>query len=203
MIEKGAVFPMFYLPPVEYFTKLNALRADIFMEKEEHFPKQTFRNRANICTPDGTLSLTVPVIKGSKNHTKSKDVKISYDFDWQRLHWMSLQSCYRRSAYFEYYEDELSRFYHNQFEYLFDFNEQLLQFVLKSIRLKITWDYTTSYESTYADLIDYRNVIDSKQESDFDQKHYFQVFEDRNGFIKNLSIVDLMFNQGPHSSDYL
>ena len=76
---------MFYLPPVEYFVKLNIYRANILIEKEEHFPKQTYRNRANVYTPDGVLGLTVPVIKGSKNHTKVKDIKISYDFNWQRL----------------------------------------------------------------------------------------------------------------------
>src|SRR6201986_4850232 len=121
MIEKGALLPMFYLPPVEYFTQLNRYKPDILIEREEHFPKQTYRNRANIYSPDGVLALTVPVVKGSKTHTKVKDVKISYDFDWQRLHWLSLQACYRRSAYFEYYEDDFSKFYHQNFPFLFDY----------------------------------------------------------------------------------
>ena len=203
MIEKGAVLPMFYLPPVEYFVKLNAYRANIFIEKEEHFPKQTYRNRANVYTPDGVLGLTVPVIKGSKNHTKVKDIKISYDFNWQRLHWLSLQACYRRSAYFEYYEDELAPFYERTFDYLFDYNEQLLQFVLKAMKMKIDYKYTESYEANYPDLADCRESINPKLETDFNQKTYFQVFEDRKGFIKNLSIVDLLFNQGPHSINYL
>ena len=110
MIDNGAVFPMFYLPPVEYFMQLIKWKSNILIEKEENFPKQTYRNRANIYSPDGVLILTVPVMKGSKNHTKVKDVKISYDFDWQRLHWLSLQACYRRSAYFEYYEDPCNLF---------------------------------------------------------------------------------------------
>jgi len=203
MIEKGAVLPMFYLPPVEYFAKLNIYRANILIEKEEHFPKQTYRNRANVYTPDGVLGLTVPVIKGSKNHTKVKDIKISYDFNWQRLHWLSLQACYRRSAYFEYYEDELAPFYEKKFDYLFDYNEQLLQFVLKAMKMKIDFKYTESYEANYPELIDYRESINPKRETDFNQKPYFQVFEDRKGFIKNLSIVDLLFNQGPHSINYL
>ena len=203
MIEKGAVLPMFYLPPVEYFAKLNIYRANILIEKEEHFPKQTYRNRANVYTPDGVLGLTVPVIKGSKNHTKVKDIKISYDFNWQRLHWLSLQACYRRSAYFEYYEDELTPFYEKKFDYLFDYNEQLLQFVLKAMKMKIDFKYTESYEANYPELIDYRESINPKRETDFNQKPYFQVFEDRKGFIKNLSIVDLLFNQGPHSINYL
>jgi len=203
MIEKGAVLPMFYLPPVEYFVKLNTYRANILIEKEEHFPKQTYRNRANVYTPDGVLGLTVPVMKGSKNHTKIKDVKISYDFEWQRLHWLSLQACYRRSAYFEYYEDELAPFYEKKFDYLFDYNEQLLRFVLKAMKMKIDYSYTQNYEVAYPELADYRESINPKRETDFNQKPYFQVFEDRKGFIKNLSIVDLLFNQGPHSINYL
>jgi hypothetical protein len=203
MIEKGAVLPMFYLPPVEYFVRLNTYKPDILIESEEHFPKQTYRNRANVYTPDGVLTLTVPVIKGAKNHTKVKDVKISYDFEWQRLHWLSLQACYRRSAYFEYYEDELAPFYEKKFDYLFDYNEQLLQFILKAMRIKLELKYTESYEAEYPGLADYRTSINPRHEIDLEQKPYFQVFEDRKGFLKNLSIVDLLFNQGPHSVNYL
>jgi hypothetical protein len=203
MIEKGAVFPLFYLPPVEYFVQLNTYKPDIVIEREEHFPKQTYRNRANVYTPDGVLTLTVPVSKGSKNHTKIKDVKISYDFEWQRLHWLSLQACYRSSAYFEFYEDELIPFYEKKFDYLFDYNEQLLQFILKAIKIKTPLSYTESYEHEYPQLIDFRTSINPKKESAVAQKPYFQVFEDRKGFQKNMSIVDLLFNQGPHSINYL
>jgi hypothetical protein len=203
MIEKGAVFPMFYLPPVEYFVQLKTYKPDILIEREEHFPKQTYRNRANIYTPDGVLTLVVPVIKGSKTHTKVKDVKISYDFEWQRLHWLSLQACYRRSAYFEYYEDEFAMFYEKKFPYLFDYNEQLLQFILKATKLPLYLNYTESYEAEYPVLTDLRNTFNPKKERNFNQKPYFQVFEERKGFLGNLSIVDLLFNQGPQSINYL
>lgn len=203
MIEKGAVFPMFYLPPVAWFAKLNIYKPVILIEKEEHFPKQTYRNRANIASPDGVLVLTVPVIKGSKNHTKIKDVKISYDFNWQRLHWQSMQTCYRRSAYFEYYEDELASFYEKKYDYLFDYNEQLLRFILRAIKLPAELVFTEDYETEYPLLEDLRDVIHPKKEPGFNQKKYYQVFEERNGFLKNLSIADLLFNQGPHSINYL
>jgi hypothetical protein len=203
MIEKGVVLPMFYLPPVEYFVKINAYKPGILIEREEHFPKQTYRNRANIYSPDGVLALVVPVVKGSKMHTKVRDVKISYDFNWQRLHWLSLQACYRRSAYFEYYEDELVPFYEKEFTFLFDYNEQLLQFILKSVKLKTELQYTDSYEAAYPLLEDCRHSINPKKEADFVQKPYIQVFEERKGFQKNLSIADLLFNQGPHSVNYL
>jgi len=203
MIEKGAVLPMFYLPPVEYFALLNSYKPAVLIEKEEHFPKQTYRNRANIFSPDGVLALVVPVVKGSKTHTKIKDVKISYDFNWQRLHWQSLQACYRRSAYFEYYEDELAPFYEKKFNFLFDYNAQLLQFVLKAIKLKVELNYTETYKAQYPLLDDFRSAISPKKESEFDQKPYFQVFEERKGFQKSLSIADLLFNQGPHALNYL
>jgi hypothetical protein len=203
MIEKGAVLPMFYLPPVAYFTTLNAHKPDILIESQEHFPKQTYRNRANIYSPDGVLALTVPVVKGSKTHTNIKDVKISYDFRWQRQHWMGLETCYRRSAYFEYYEDDFAPFYQKHFTYLFDYNEQMLQILLKFIKINLPLQYTETYEAEYPQLNDYRDSISTKKEFDFEQKPYFQVFDERNGFIKNLSIVDLLFNQGPQTINYL
>lgn len=205
MIEKGAVLPMFYLPPVEYFVQLNTYKPDILIEREEHFPKQTYRNRANIYSPEGILTLVVPVVKGSKKHTKVKDVKISYDFDWQRLHWQSLGACYRRSAYFEYYEDDLAVFYDKkkQIPYLFDYNEQLLQLLLKFIKIKTEIKYTDEYHAAYPSLPDFRASIHPKKDAEWEQKPYFQVFEDRKGFLKNLSIVDLLFNQGPQSLNYL
>ena len=132
-----------------------------------------------------------------------KEVKISYDFNWQRLHWLSLQACYRRSAYFEYYEDEFAPFYENKFVFLFDYNEQLLQFILKSIKLKADLNYTEGYEAEYPLLADFRNNFNPKKESDFNQKPYYQVFEERKGFQKNLSVVDLLFNQGPNAVNYL
>lgn len=203
MTETGAILPMFYLPPVEYFTQLNRYKNDVLIEKEEHLIKQTYRNRAHIYSPDGMLALTVPVIKGSKMHTKVKDVKISYDFNWQRLHWMSLQNCYRRSAYFEFYEDNFAPFYHMRYEYLFDYNEQLLNLIIKSLKLKIDYQFTSDYVETYTDRVDFRLSISPKKNTQFNQKPYFQLFEERKGFLNNLSIVDLLFNQGPQSVNYL
>lgn len=203
MIDKGALLPMFYLPPVEYFVKMNRYKPEILIEREEHFPKQTYRNRADIYSPDGRLTLVVPVVKGAKNHTKIKDVKISDDFKWQRLHWMSLQACYRRSAYFEYYEDDLAPFYEKKYDFLFDYNEQLLQFILRAIKMNVALNYTETYEPQYPGRADFRRAINAKKETYLEQKPYFQVFEERKGFLKNLSIVDLLFNQGPQTINYL
>jgi hypothetical protein len=203
MIANGAVLPMFYLPPIDFFTQLTAFKPDVVFEQHEHFPKQTYRNRANIYSPDGVLSLVVPVVKGSKNHTNIKDVKISYDFRWQRSHWMGLQTCYRSSAYFEYYEDDFARFYEKQHPFLFDYNRELLQLLLRLLKIKQELNFTDTYEAEYPGVTDLRNAFKPKTTSGMQQKPYFQVFEERQGFLPNLSIVDLLFNQGPQAINYL
>jgi hypothetical protein len=203
MMEKGALLPMLYLPPISFFTALNQYKPNILIEKHEHFPKQTYRNRANIYSPDGALTLVVPVVKGSKVHTPTNEVKISNDFRWQRLHWMSLQSCYRRSAYFEFYEDDFARFYEQRFENLFDYNAELLEMILKFLKMPLSLSYTDEYHRDYPELTDLRNIIHPKKDIADEQKPYFQVFEERKGFLKDLSIIDLLFNQGPQSLNYL
>ena len=202
-MEKGAIFPLFYHPPLEYFNRLISHKENVVFEKYEHFPKQTYRNRMSIHSPNGKLDLIVPVIKGSNVHTPVKDVRISYEFNWQRMHLMSLQTSYRSSAYFECYEDDLRPFYQKQWKYLCDYNEEILMFLLQALKTKVNYQFTDEYESSYPELSDYRESIHHKKESSLNLKAYFQVFEDRNGFLKNLSILDLLFNQGPNSTRYL
>ena len=202
-MEKGAIFPLFYHPPVEYFTQLIAHKANILLEKHEHFPKQTYRNRVSLHSPNGKLDLIVPVIKGSNVHTAMKDVRVSYEFNWQRQHLMSLQTSYRNSAYFEFYEDNLMPFYEKKWDFLFDYNEEILQFLLQALKLKISYTFTDDYEVIYSGMDDFRESIHPKKTSPLEFKPYFQVFEERNGFLSNLSILDLLFNQGPQSSKYL
>jgi hypothetical protein len=202
-MEKGALFPLFYLPPIEYFSKMLIHKENIILENAENFVKQSYRNRATIHSPNGKLDLTVPVLKGSKSHTKVKDVRISYDFLWQRLHLMGLQTSYRSSAYFEYYEDDFNVFYEKKWTFLFDYNEEMLHLLLKFLKLKIEFKYTDEFEKTYPDLADFRDSIHPKRNSLDNFKPYFQVFEDRNGFLPNLSILDLLFSQGPQSLKYL
>lgn len=198
----GAILPLFYLPPIEYFN--NFIRYErILIEQHEHFPKQTFRNRASIKSPNGKLDLIIPVVKGSKVQTKVKDVRISYDFDWQRLHWMSLQTSYRRSTFFEYYEDELSIFYQKKWTYLLDFNLESFNLLLKLLKIKSEYTLTKSYEASYDGIMDCRNLMNAKQLTGYQGKPYYQVFEERQGFIPNLSIVDLLFSQGPQSLNYI
>lgn len=203
-MQSLATFPLFYLPPVAYFSALKAQQFQFVIEREEHFVKQTYRNRANIASPDGILDLIVPVIKGAKVHTQVKDVKISYDIKWQRLHWLSLQACYRSSAYFEYYEDELAPFYHKKYDFLFDYNLELMNWLFKQLKQQPNFSFTEVYEKDIAPELDFRAQLSNKKAlAQLDAKTYFQVFSDRNEFIPNLSIVDLLFTQGPQAKSYL
>ena len=202
-MQKGALFPLFYLPPIEYFSRIVEHKDQVLIENAEHFEKQSYRNRASIHSPNGKLDLIVPVIKGSKNHTKVKDVKISYDFNWQRLHIMSLQTSYRSSAYFEYYEDDLMPFYIKKWNFLFDYNEELFNLLLGFLKLNVPYNFTDDFQKDHPEFIDFRDKVHPKQSTELPIKSYFQVFEERNGFLPNLSIADLLFNQGPQSSRYL
>ena len=202
-MNKGAIFPLFYLPPTEYFSRLIQHKENLIIESSEHFPKQTYRNRAIIQSPNGMLNLIVPVIKGSNVHTQIKDVKISYDFNWQRLHWMSLQTSYRSSSYFEFYENDFATFYEKKWDFLLDYNETIFNLLTKLLKLNINYSFTREYEENYSDLEDFRKSIHPKHLSSYNAKSYYQVFDDRNGFLPNLSIVDLLFSQGPQSLNYL
>lgn len=203
-MHNTAILPLFYLPPVGYFSVMQKLGQDFLIEKHEHLAKQTYRNRASIYSPNGKLDLTVPVIKGSKTHTKMKDVRISYDFKWQRLHWLSLETCYRSSAYFEFYEDELSRFYTQKFEFLFDYNFELLTWLNKKLKINAELHVTAEYIDDLAPEQDFRAMMNPKKADEIvNNKPYFQVFEDRHQFLPNLSVVDLLFNQGPQARLYL
>ncbi|GAA4213602.1 WbqC family protein [Pedobacter jeongneungensis] len=203
-MQNTAILPLFYLPPVGYFSLLQKLGEDFLIEKHEHLAKQTYRNRASIYSPNGKLDITVPVVKGAKTHTKMKDVRISYDFNWQRLHWLSLESCYRSSAYFEFYEDELSRFYTGKFEFLFDYNLELLEWLNKKLKLNKNFEVTPEYFDDIKPELDFRAAMNPKKQEDIvNNKPYYQVFEDKHQFLPNLSIVDLLFNQGPQARLYL
>jgi hypothetical protein len=201
-MHKATIFPLFYLPPIHYFTALKQNQGDMLLEMHEHFPKQTYRNRASIHSPNGKLDLIVPVERGAAVHRPIKDVRISYEFNWQRIHWLSLQTSYRSSAFFEFYEDDFAPFYEKKWEFLVDYNQELLTLISRLLKLNFSFKPSTEYKAGDAAL-DFRTAIHPKKESLYSMKPYYQVFEDRNSFIENLSIVDLLFNQGPQSTHYL
>ena len=206
MNNQTAILPSAYLAPIQYYSKLKNYQ-NCIIEHWEHFPKQTYRSRCEIYSPNGALTLSIPLVK--RNHRQTmKDLKISYEYDWQKLHWRSLESSYRRSPFFEYYEDDFFPFYHNKKqEYLTDFNEDLQQKILTLLKLKPNTTSSTEYHKMYTDADDYRTIISPKEpltsDEKFESKTYMQVFESKHGFIPNLSIVDLLFNQGSKALDYI
>ncbi|MCD6112420.1 MAG: WbqC family protein [Bacteroidales bacterium] len=201
-VTDTAVFSTAYLAPIEYF--INIIKYDkIYIEKNENFIKQTFRNRFSIYSSNGLLSLTVPVKKINGNHTLIKDIKISYDTPWQQIHWKSLISAYNASPYFQYYKYDFEPFYNNKFNFLFDFNLQLLKLVFKLLNVEKEILFFEKFEKNYPNTFDLRHITNSKLKRDFQIQEYPQVFDDKYGFIPNLSIVDLLFNEGPNALNYL
>ena len=199
-MEKGAVFPLFYLPNVEFFKNLQSFKDQtILVEKHEHYPKQTFRNRTSIAGPNGILNLSVPIKREREKYIEFKDIKISNEDKWQRIHWLSLETSYRSSAYFEFYEDDFAPFYQKKYNFLFDYNLELFEVVLKLIKMPVKYDFTLNYEKSCENLIDFRMVNTPNKPSDYQNKKYYQVFEDKNGYFNNISILDLLFNQGPQA----
>ncbi|MBN4051261.1 WbqC family protein [bacterium AH-315-M05] len=195
-----------YLGPIQYYLKLLEYPSILF-EHYEHFEKQTYRNRCCIYGANGKLNLIIP-IQHTGDRIAIKDVKISYDSDWQKLHWRSIQAAYRSSPYFEYYEDDFAPFFAKKYPAhagLIDFNEALQFRMLGILGLKIKSSHTTSYQELYADSKDYRTTIHPKIATypSLIANPYQQVFEDKHGFISNLSIIDLLFNLGPDAISYL
>ena len=203
-MDNYLILPACYLPPVSYFHTIHTHPSDLLIEKFEHYPKQTYRNRASIYSANGKLDLIIPIQKGNKGHTKMKDVRISYEWDWQRLHWMSLQTAYRSSAYFEYYEDDFTPFYEQQHTWLLDYNIAQLELLLRFLKIDREWAFTESYRQDYLPELDFRTAIHPKHSRvTAPEKTYYQVFENKHGFLSDLSVVDLLFNHGPQSKGYL
>ena len=190
-----------YLPPVQYFQKINQAES-IYIEKHEHYVKQSYRNRCNVFGANGVLSLSIPVIYVSDKEIITEK-KISYAENWQQQHWRTIESAYRNSPYFIYYADALKPFYQKKYEYLFDYNTELLQFLLNSFKIKTELKFTESYDKSSLEH-DYRYNIHPKNKIEMgDFKTYSQLFSDKHNFQPNLSGIDLLFNAGPHAKDYL
>lgn len=191
-----------YFGPIQWYQKL--YRHDhILIESHETFPKQTYRNRCLIATTQGIQALTVPVSFGESKQIR--DVLISDHGNWHHLHWQALQSAYGESPFFEFYEDDLRPFFteHN-WERLFDYNEAIRQKMCQLLDIQPQTAYTEEYERHQNN--DFREAITPKHptpDSGFRPRRYYQVYQQKHGFLPNLSILDLLFNMGPESIFYL
>lgn len=194
------LLPLFYLPPISWFSQF--LEKDITseIEKFENFPKQTFRNRTNIYGANGKLTLVIPT-----KHTGDRlytDIQISYDEDWMKQHWKSIKNAYRSSPYFEFYEDKFAKIYDVKEKYLFDFNLKSTEILTQLLKIEHQLSFTEKYQSEPSAL-DLRKHFSAKKEVKDQFESYYQIFAHKYGFIEDLSVCDLLFNLGPESMLYL
>ena len=171
----------------------------LIIEQYDYYQKQTLRNRTYIHGPNGKLMLSIPIKHlGKIGHQYYQTVEIENSCTWQKQHWKSIQSAYRSSPYFEFYEDDLAVLYKTKFSSLYAFNKAYFELLLKLLGWEPTVQYTESYETIPA-ATDIRAQIEQKNSKTDLVLKYTQVFEDKNGFIPNLSIIDLLFNEGPNT----
>lgn len=194
------LLPIFYLPPISWFSVFLDSENEITFEQFENFPKQTYRNRAVIYGANGKLPLIIPIRHTGKRELK--DIQISFVEDWQKLHWKSIKTAYQSTPYFEYYEDKLKSIFDEKVDSLIEFNLKALKVVLNILKVEKDFTFTEEYFKN-PESENYREQFSAKSESEKEFQEYYQSFSDRNGFIKDLSILDLICNIGPESLTYI
>ena len=197
-----------YWPNLHYF--FYVLNASIInIEQFDNYSKQSYRNRTQILSANGVLNLSIP-IKKNKSEKVLNSIEISYKEDWQKNHWRAITSAYKNSPYFDFFEEDLKVFYSNKYNLLIDYNTDQLKFIIKVLKQKKNIQLTKQYESNPDSVIDLRTIIHPKQSYLSDKlvankldQSYYQTFENKISFTPNLSILDLLFNKGLHTIDYL
>lgn len=191
-----------YLPSIATFVaiaKADTLTFEVF----DNYQKQTYRNRMYIYDANGKLPLTIPVIYTQKNRQLYQDILIANDENWQELHWKSIQSAYCSSPFFEFYEHDFQSLFTEKFHNLLDFNFKCLEAIYGCLELPFEFKLSKVFEKQTENSIDYRFLTDNRREKVQNFKPYVQVFDDKHGFIPNLSILDLICNEGPNAILYL
>ena len=199
--------PSYFGPISQWVAFVNAEK--VVFENEDNYQKQTYRNRMYIYDANGKLTLNIPIRHSSalglktKGHQKYKDVQIENDFDWQTQHWRAFKASYQTSPFFEFYEDELHPLYHKTYKFLMDFNYDCMEFVADCLQIDWEFDKTDEYILKPEDRHNYRNLVNAKSDQGFKNTEYTQVFQSKAGFIPNLCVLDLIFNEGNAALSYL
>ena len=203
-MKNKLLIEMQYFGSIAYFQEL--LKYDeVIFEKYEYFEKSTYRNRCLVVGPNGLQNLSVQIKNGRAKKQLYKDVKITYEHRWHHIHWQTLASNYRSSPYFEFYEDYFEPFFNKEYENLFDFNFELFKLINTLLSLKINYSFTEKFEKIpFEDTTDLRSHFVPKNKTiNYLNKEYIQVFSSKIGFYPNLSILDLLFCEGPNAISFL
>ncbi len=201
MNNNAVILSTAYLPPIQYFSKL-VLYSEVLIEVQESYSKQSYRNRCEILSCNGLLPLTIPVIKVNGNNTLTKDVEIDYSMNWQKNHWKAIESAYRTSVYYDFVADLINPYFSKKEKFLIDLNTKIILEVMEFLGVSKRTTNTSEFVNEYSkDVDDFRSSIHPKPQfqiidNEFKAIKYFQVFNDRFGFLPNLSIIDLLFNEG-------
>ena len=197
-----------YFGPVQYFLRF-ADYNEVLIEQYDNYSRQTYRNRCIFGGSNGTVTLTVPVKKNTAKKTLVRDIRIDYDTNWQKNHFRTLISCYNSSPFFEYMSDDIEFYFRKKFKFLIDLNTDLTIRILDLLGLETKLSLTLNYVFTNSDieLKDLRDIISPKknylEDTAFQPVEYHQVFTEKNGFLPNLSILDLLFNMGGEAANIL
>jgi len=176
----------------------------VCFDKAEHFQKMSYRNRYYITGGNGLIQLSIPLQQGREQRSSMGSVGISYSENWQVQHWRTLVSVYNRSPYFQHYEPSLQMLFEKEYTLLGDFCMEGIQWLAKQLRLNIEVTTTDTYAKNYPEgVADLRGMKPRAEKSAMDGLPYYQLFNERNGFLPNLSMLDLLFAEGPHALQWL
>ncbi|MGS2726293.1 WbqC family protein [Psychroserpens sp. BH13MA-6] len=191
-----------YFPNVAHFVAM--LQADhVVFEVCDNYQKQTYRNRTSIYGANGKLDLNVPVVYSQKNRQLSSEVLIHNDDPWQLQHLKSLESAYRMSPFYEFYIDDLMPLFETDFSHIMALNFQSIQIIFDCLQLPFDYSKSLVFDKAAKDHVDARDLTNCRKEIQQTFKPYAQVFDQKHGFLSNLSILDLLFNEGPNTELYL
>ena len=200
---KTALLSTAYFGPVQWFQKVN--RYDLaIVDERESFLKQTYRNRCIIATANGPQALTVPVERGATGDISS--LRISDHGNWRHIHWNALCSAYGESPFFDYYEDDVRPFFEERWEYLCDYNMAIARKMCELLQVKEPVNTADVGTVDVSSVADFRSLIRPKHaqpDAEFEARPYWQVFGQKNGFLPNLSVLDLLFNMGNEAVLYM
>jgi len=190
-----------YFSPITQYSEITKSKEVIF-EMEDNFQKQSYRNRCYIYNSNGKQLLNIPLKHIERTQRKkTKDALVENDFPWQSQHLKSLQVAYRTSPFYEFYEDDLLPILTKKYKYLQDVNIDTFLFVTSALQIASDFSKTSAYNLGIEK--DNRNLADVKHQPQNPEKKYIQMFDEKHGFISNLSILDLLFMEGPNAISYL